>query len=106
MYVALQNHCSIDLSGVFIDGKNVKTDQKLPLPIDKDHKFAPVRIPSTYIQPSLSQGVLKQVALGDVALLAATILTSEGEHGLGDNVRGQIITLTGASSESLALAVY
>lgn len=40
------------------------------------HKFAPV-------------------ALGDIALLAAHVLTSTGEHGLGDQVRGQLMTLTG-----------
>ena len=40
----------------------------LPLPIGKNHKFAPV-------------------ALGDVAYLAAMILTSDGPHGFSDDVR-------------------
>lgn len=61
---------------------------KLPLPIGPNHKFAPV-------------------ALGDVALLAANILISSGPHGLSDNVRGQLIVLTGpmlAAGEELATA--
>src|SRR6266496_6243248 len=49
---------------------------KLPLPLGKKGKFAPV-------------------ALGDVAQLAATILTGEGKHGLADIHRGQLIILTG-----------
>ncbi|KAF8244922.1 NAD(P)-binding protein [Wilcoxina mikolae CBS 423.85] len=56
--------------------KQAKDRGKLPLPMGPDHKFAPV-------------------ALGDIALLAAHVLTSSGEHGLGDNVRGQLMTLTG-----------
>jgi len=65
-----------------------QSDGKLPLPIGTNHKFAPV-------------------ALGDVALLAAHILTSEGPQGFADNVRGQLIPLTGpllTSGEELATA--
>lgn len=51
-------------------------DGLLPLPIGKDHKFAPV-------------------ALGDVALVAAHVLSGKGEHGFDDKHRGQLITLTG-----------
>ncbi|KAK4047482.1 hypothetical protein OIV83_005394 [Microbotryomycetes sp. JL201] len=58
----------------------VKGEAKLPLPIDEDHKFAPAS---------------PDVLLGDVALLLAKIITSKGPHGLSDQVRGQIITLTG-----------
>ncbi|GAA5877928.1 hypothetical protein JCM1840_002950, partial [Sporobolomyces johnsonii] len=60
----------------YTDSKQAQGEGKLPLPIDPDHKFAPV-------------------ALGDVALLLATILTSHGPHGLADSVRGQMIVLTG-----------
>jgi uncharacterized protein YbjT (DUF2867 family) len=49
---------------------------ELPLPAGKKGKFAPV-------------------ALGDIALLAANILTGEGQHGLNDMHRGQLIILTG-----------
>lgn len=38
---------ALSLTCIDTDGKNVKTDGKLPLPIDKDHKFAPVRSRST-----------------------------------------------------------
>lgn len=48
---------------------------KLPLPMGGQHKFAPV-------------------ALGDVARIAAHVLTGEGPHGLDDKHRGQLITLT------------
>ena len=60
----------------------------LPIPLGPKGKFAPV-------------------ALGDVALLAATILTGEGKHGLADIHRGQLIILTGPammSGEELAQA--
>ncbi|BGP27091.1 hypothetical protein JCM10295v2_006053 [Rhodotorula toruloides] len=56
--------------------KQAQGEGKLPLPVDPHHKFAPV-------------------SLGDVALLLAKILTSEGEHGLSDDIRGQMIPLTG-----------
>ena len=49
---------------------------ELPLPAGKKGKFAPV-------------------ALGDVAQLAAIILTGEGRNGLDDTHRGQLITVTG-----------
>jgi len=57
--------------------KQAQGEGRLPIPIDKHHKFSPV-------------------ALGDVARLCAYALTSQGPHGLGDDVRGQLITLTGA----------
>jgi len=49
---------------------------EIPLPAGKNGKFAPV-------------------ALGDIAQLAATVLTGEGEHGLDDMHRGQLMILTG-----------
>ncbi|CEQ39420.1 SPOSA6832_00949, partial [Sporobolomyces salmonicolor] len=64
------------LENLLLYSKQAQGEGKLPLPIDPDHKFAPV-------------------ALGDVALLLATILTSTGPHGLADSVRGQMIVLTG-----------
>ncbi|EIN05646.1 NAD(P)-binding protein [Punctularia strigosozonata HHB-11173 SS5] len=56
--------------------KQAREQGKLPLPIDSNHKFAPV-------------------ALGDVAQLAAYVLTSVGPHGLADEVRGQMMVATG-----------
>ncbi|CZT47616.1 uncharacterized protein RSE6_08198 [Rhynchosporium secalis] len=60
----------------------------LPLPIGPNHKFAPI-------------------ALGDVALVVAHILSGKGEHGFDDKHRGQLIVLTGpmlAAGEELAEA--
>ncbi|KAK8011790.1 hypothetical protein PG989_000050 [Apiospora arundinis] len=48
----------------------------LPLPIGEKHKFAPV-------------------ALGDVAQVAAHVLTGRGEHGFDDRHRGQMMVVTG-----------
>jgi len=56
--------------------KQAKDKGTLPLPIGPTHKFAPV-------------------SLGDIALLAAHVVTESGPHGLGDKVRGQLITITG-----------
>lgn len=48
--------------------KQIRESGKLRLPIGEEHKFAPL-------------------ALGDLAVLLATVLTSQGKHGLGDDVR-------------------
>ncbi|KZT74077.1 hypothetical protein DAEQUDRAFT_734930 [Daedalea quercina L-15889] len=56
--------------------KDVQKNNKLRLPIGDHHSFAPV-------------------ALGDVATIAAYVITSEGPKGLSDQIRGQLITLTG-----------
>jgi len=56
--------------------EQMRTQKVLPLPAGDAHKFAPV-------------------ALGDIAQVAATVLASEGPHGFGDNVRGQLIVMTG-----------
>ncbi|KAI8588981.1 hypothetical protein BDZ88DRAFT_167447 [Geranomyces variabilis] len=56
--------------------KQAQADGALRLPIGPTHKCAPV-------------------ALGDVALCAATVLTGEGKMGFHDDHRGQLITLTG-----------
>jgi uncharacterized protein YbjT (DUF2867 family) len=48
----------------------------LPLPVGTNHLFAPV-------------------ALGDVAQLAAHVLTGKGENGFDDRHRGQLMVLTG-----------
>ncbi|KAJ5576113.1 hypothetical protein N7535_003039 [Penicillium sp. DV-2018c] len=48
----------------------------LPLPIGKDHKCAPI-------------------ALGDVAQVAAHVLSGKGKHGFDDKHRGQLLVLTG-----------
>ncbi|KAL0952283.1 hypothetical protein HGRIS_006573 [Hohenbuehelia grisea] len=56
--------------------KQAQGQGQLPIPIDAKHKFSPV-------------------ALGDVARVCAYILTSQGPHGIADEVRGQLIVLTG-----------
>jgi uncharacterized protein YbjT (DUF2867 family) len=68
--------------------KQAQGEGKLPIPIDSDHKFAPV-------------------ALGDVVQVAAHALTSVGPHGLADDVRGEILIVTGpmmTAGPELALA--
>ncbi|KAF2196006.1 NAD(P)-binding protein [Delitschia confertaspora ATCC 74209] len=65
-----------------------QNEGKLPLPIGKDHKFAPV-------------------ALGDVAQVAAHVLTGKGKHGFDDRHRGQLMVITGpmlATGDELATA--
>ncbi|KAK0636531.1 hypothetical protein B0T17DRAFT_613249 [Bombardia bombarda] len=60
----------------------------LPLPIGDIHKFAPV-------------------ALGDVAHVAAHVLSGKGEHGFDDRHRGQLMVVTGpmlCSGQELAEA--
>jgi uncharacterized protein YbjT (DUF2867 family) len=61
---------------------------KLPLPIGKDNKFAPV-------------------ALGDIAQVAAHVLAGKGKHGFDDRHRGQLMVVTGpmlATGDELATA--
>ncbi|KAK7393943.1 hypothetical protein QQX98_013272 [Neonectria punicea] len=53
-----------------------KEEGILPLPIGEKHKFAPV-------------------ALGDVANIAAHVLTGKGKHGFDDKHRGQMMIVTG-----------
>ncbi|KAF6810110.1 hypothetical protein CSOJ01_06522 [Colletotrichum sojae] len=63
-------------------------DGILPLPIGKNHKFAPV-------------------ALGDVAHVAAHVLSGKGKHGFNDKHRGQMMVVTGpmlSAGEELATA--
>ncbi|KAH8800408.1 hypothetical protein F5884DRAFT_810222 [Xylogone sp. PMI_703] len=60
----------------------------LPLPIGNSHKFAPI-------------------ALGDVALVVANVLSGKGKHGFDDRHRGQLIVATGpmlAAGKELAEA--
>ena len=57
--------------------KQAQGEGRLPIPVGDRHKFAPI-------------------ALGDVAQLAAFVVTSEGPHGLADNVRSQVLVATGA----------
>ncbi|KAI0839044.1 NAD(P)-binding protein [Hypoxylon sp. FL0890] len=60
----------------------------LPLPIGKNHKFAPV-------------------ALGDVTQVAAHVLSGRGQHGFDDKHRGQMMIVTGpqlCAGEELATA--
>ncbi|KAF5020741.1 hypothetical protein F66182_7243 [Fusarium sp. NRRL 66182] len=53
-----------------------KEEGLLPLPIGEFHKFAPV-------------------AMGDVAQVAAHVLTGKGKHGFDDRHRGQMMVVTG-----------
>ncbi|KAM4066111.1 nmrA-like family protein [Hirsutella rhossiliensis] len=53
-----------------------KEEGVLPLPIGSNHKFAPV-------------------ALGDIAQVAAHVLTGKGKHGFDDRHRGQMMVVTG-----------
>ncbi|CAJ2510864.1 Uu.00g064890.m01.CDS01 [Anthostomella pinea] len=60
----------------------------LPIPIGKNHKFAPV-------------------ALGDVAQVAAHVMSGHGSHGFDDKHRGQMMVVTGpmlCAGEELATA--
>lgn len=61
---------------LLLHNKQAQGSGKLPLPAGDTHSFAPV-------------------ALGDVALLAAHILTGEGPHGFNDQHRGQMMVFTG-----------
>ncbi|KAM0197394.1 hypothetical protein ACHAPI_004854 [Fusarium lateritium] len=56
--------------------RQAKEEGTLPLPIGEFHKFAPV-------------------VLGDVAPVAAHVLTGKGEHGFDDRHRGQMMIVTG-----------
>lgn len=57
-------------------GPQAQSEGVLPLPIGESHKFAPV-------------------ALGDVAHVAAHVLTGKGKHGFADKHRGQMMIVTG-----------
>src|ERR1700761_9565638 len=65
---------------ILLYSEEIRTERRLPLPIGTSHKFAPI-------------------ALGDVAQVAAHVLSGEGEHGFSDKHRGQLIVLTGTSFE-------
>ncbi|KAJ7575674.1 hypothetical protein C8J56DRAFT_1062904 [Mycena floridula] len=72
---------------ILLYGQQAREKAIIPLPTD-GQKFAPI-------------------ALGDIALLAAHILTGQGPHGLADNHRGQLIVATGpmlTAGEELATA--
>jgi uncharacterized protein YbjT (DUF2867 family) len=65
-----------------------QTEGVLPLPVGPNHLFAPV-------------------ALGDIAQLAAHVLTGKGKNGFDDRHRGQLMVCTGpklCSGEELATA--
>ncbi|EPS25995.1 hypothetical protein PDE_00931 [Penicillium oxalicum 114-2] len=73
---------------LLVYSQQAQTEGILPLPIGKQHKFAPI-------------------ALGDVSQVAAHVLTGQGEHGFSDKHRGQLIVLTGpmlATGDELATA--
>jgi len=61
---------------ILLYAPQVIEEKVLPLPIGPNHKFAPV-------------------ALGDIAQLAAFVLSGKGEHGFDDRHRGQLMVATG-----------
>ncbi|RPA86985.1 NAD(P)-binding protein [Ascobolus immersus RN42] len=61
---------------ILLYNEQARNSGKLPIPLGPTHKYAPV-------------------ALGDVAQVAAHVLTGEGPHGFNDKHRGQLMTLTG-----------
>jgi len=61
---------------ILLYAPQIKQEKVLALPIGEDHKFAPV-------------------ALGDIAQLAAHVLSGKGEHAFDDRHRGQLIVCTG-----------
>ncbi|KAL4749332.1 hypothetical protein BDW72DRAFT_194960 [Aspergillus terricola var. indicus] len=61
---------------LLIYSKQAQEQGKLPLPVGKNNKFAPI-------------------ALGDVSQVVAHVLTGEGKHGFSDQHRGQLMVLTG-----------
>jgi uncharacterized protein YbjT (DUF2867 family) len=61
---------------ILLYSKLAANSGKLPIPLGKSHKYAPV-------------------ALGDVAQVAAHVLTGEGPHGFADEHRGQLMVCTG-----------
>ncbi|KAF4472426.1 Prestalk A differentiation A [Fusarium albosuccineum] len=65
-----------DAENLLLYAPQAKEEGHLPLPIGKNHKFAPV-------------------ALGDVAHVAAHVLTGKGKHGFDDKHRGQMMVVTG-----------
>ncbi|KAL2267089.1 hypothetical protein VTJ83DRAFT_4366 [Remersonia thermophila] len=68
--------------------EQARNEGLLPLPIGDKHKFAPI-------------------ALGDISLVAAHVLTGKGAHGFDERHRGQLMVLTGpmlVSGEELAAA--
>ncbi|KAI9369556.1 hypothetical protein BJX61DRAFT_518933 [Aspergillus egyptiacus] len=73
---------------LLIYSKQAQEEGKLPLPVGKDNKFAPI-------------------SLGDIAQVVAHVLTGEGKHGFSDKHRGQLMVLTGpmlATGDELATA--
>ncbi|KJK74048.1 hypothetical protein H634G_10674 [Metarhizium anisopliae BRIP 53293] len=61
---------------ILLYAPQAKEEGVLPLPIGESHKFAPI-------------------ALGDVAHVAAHVLTGKGKHGFDDRHRGQMMIVTG-----------
>jgi len=78
------------MENLLVYAPQVIKESIIPLPIGDSHKFAPI-------------------ALGDVALVAAHVLSGKGEHGFADKHRGQLIVLTGpmlAAGNELAEAAH
>ncbi|KAK4641029.1 hypothetical protein QC762_608780 [Podospora pseudocomata] len=61
---------------ILLYAQQAQSEGVLPLPIGENHKFAPV-------------------ALGDIAHVAAHVLSGKGPHGFDDKHRGQMMVITG-----------
>lgn len=73
------NRAGFYAENLLLYSPQVQEDSVLPLPIGENHQFAPI-------------------ALGDVAQVAAHVLSGKGKNGFSDKHRGQLIVLTGPSS--------
>lgn len=73
------NRAGFYAENLLLYSPQVQEDGVLPLPIGETHQFAPI-------------------ALGDVAQVAAHVLSGKGKNGFSDKHRGQLIVLTGSSS--------
>jgi len=64
------------IENLLLYGPQAREERTLLLPIGENHKFAPI-------------------ALGDVALVLAHVLSGKGQHDFDDKQRGQLIVLAG-----------
>lgn len=69
-------HDGFYAENLLLYSKQAQGKGNLPLPIEEDHKVAPV-------------------ALGGVAQITTYVVTSDGPHRLADDVRGQVIVAMG-----------
>lgn len=78
----------------------------MPIPIGKDHKFAPVALGACVTLLIIVNSFLTE-KYQDVAQVAAHVLSGQGKHGFDDKHRGQLMVVTGpmlATGDELAAA--